>query len=227
MTDRDVLVRADALERVHGSGRDAVAAVIDASFTISARDRIAIVGPSGSGKSTLLHLIAGLDSPTSGSIAWPALGRREQLRPGPVALAFQGPSLLPPLSVVENVALPVLLGGGSEAEAMRIARAMLGRFELTEIADKLPEEISGGQSQRAGLARALAGSPTLVLADEPTGQQDRETGMHVLDTLLDLISARGAALVVATHDLAVADLLQIRWTMAGGRLASEVAPCSA
>ena len=226
MTDRDVLVRADALERVHGSGRDAVAAVIDASFTISARDRIAIVGPSGCGKSTLLHLIAGLDSPTSGSIAWPALGRREQLRPGPVALAFQGPSLLPPLSVVENVALPVLLGGGSEAEAMRIARAMLGRFELTEIADKLPEEISGGQSQRAGLARALAGSPTLVLADEPTGQQDRETGMHVLDTLLDLISARGAALVVATHDLAVADLLQIRWTMAGGRLASEVAPCS-
>ena len=167
MTDRDVLVRADALERVHGSGRDAVAAVIDASFTISARDRIAIVGPSGSGKSTLLHLIAGLDSPTSGSIAWPALGRREQLRPGPVALAFQGPSLLPPLSVVENVALPVLLGGGSEAEAMRIARAMLGRFELTEIADKLPEEISGGQSQRAGLARALAGSP-------PNGEMPRD-----------------------------------------------------
>jgi predicted ABC-type transport system involved in lysophospholipase L1 biosynthesis ATPase subunit len=227
MTERDVLVRADALERVHGSGRDAVAAILGASFTISARDRLAIVGPSGSGKSTLLHLIAGLDTPTSGSIAWPALGRREQLRPGPVALAFQGPSLLPPLSVVENVALPVLLGGGSEAEAMEIAREMLGRFELTEIADKLPEEISGGQSQRAGLARALAGSPILVLADEPTGQQDRATGMHVLDTLLDLISASGAALVVATHDLAVADQLPIRWTVAGGRLASEVAPCSA
>jgi predicted ABC-type transport system involved in lysophospholipase L1 biosynthesis ATPase subunit len=227
MTNRDVLVRADALERVHGSGRDAVAAILDASFTISARDRIAIVGPSGSGKSTLLHLIAGLDTPTSGSITWPALGGRERLRPGPVALAFQGPSLLPPLSVVENVALPVLLGGGSEAEAMEIAREMLGRFELTEIADKLPEEISGGQSQRAGLARALAGSPVLVLADEPTGQQDHATGMHVLDTLLDLISAGGAALVVATHDLAVADRLPIRWTVSSGRLASEVAPCSA
>lgn len=227
MTDRDVLVRADALERVHGSGREAVAAVLDASFTIFSGDRIAIVGPSGSGKSTLLHLIAGLDTPTSGSITWPALGRREQLRPGPVALAFQGPSLLPPLSVVENVALPVLLGGGSEADATRIAREMLERFELKEIADKLPEEISGGQSQRASLARALAGSPTLVLADEPTGQQDHETGMHVLDTLLELVSASGAAVVVATHDLAVADRLPIRWTMAGGRFASEVATCSA
>ena len=227
MIDRDVLVRADAIERVHGSGRDAVAAVVDASFTISARERIAIVGPSGSGKSTLLHLIAGLDIPTSGSITWPALGRREQLRPGPVALAFQGPSLLPPLSVVENVALPVLLAGGDEGEAMEIARQMLERFELAEIADKLPEEISGGQSQRAGVARALAGSPRLVLADEPTGQQDHETGMHVLDTLLELISASGAALVVATHDLAVADLLPIRWTVAGGRLATEVASCSA
>jgi ABC-type lipoprotein export system ATPase subunit len=227
MSDRNVLVRADALERVHGSGRDAVAAVLDASFTIFSGDRIAIVGPSGSGKSTLLHLIAGLDTPTSGSITWPALGRREQLRPGPVALAFQGPSLLPPLSVVENVALPVLLRSRSEVEATQIAREMLERFELTEIAEKLPEEISGGQSQRAALARALAGSPTLVLADEPTGQQDHETGMHVLETLLDLISAGGATLVVATHDLAVADRLPIRWTMAGGRLASEVATCSA
>ncbi len=227
MIDRDVLVRAEAIERVHGNGRDAVAAVVDASFTISARERIAIVGPSGSGKSTLLHLIAGLDIPTSGSITWPALGRREQLRPGPVALAFQGPSLLPPLSVVENVALPVLLAGGDEGEAMEIARQMLERFELAEIADKLPEEISGGQSQRAGVARALAGSPRLVLADEPTGQQDRETGMHVLDTLLELISVSGATLVVATHDLAVADLLPIRWTVAGGRLVTEVASCSA
>ena len=89
------------------------------------------------------------------------------------------------------------------------------------------KSISGGQSQRAGVARALAGSPRLVLADEPTGQQDRETGMHVLDTLLELISASGAALVVATHDLAVAELLPIRWTVAGGRLATEVASCSA
>jgi len=225
--DRDVLVQASSLERVYGSGRDTVAAVVEASFTIAPRDRIAIVGPSGSGKSTLLHLIAGLDTPTAGTISWPALGPREQLRPGPIALAFQGPSLLPPLSVVENVALPVLLAGGEEAEAMGIARAMLERFELTEIADKLPEEISGGQSQRAGLARALAGSPTLVLADEPTGQQDHETGMYVLGTLLDLISTSGAALVVATHDLAVADRIPIRWTVAGGRLASEAAPCSA
>src|SRR2546423_13425741 len=161
--EHDVLVHATSLERVHGAGDDAVAAVVDASFTIAPRDRIAIVGPSGSGKTTLLHLIAALDTPTAGTISWPALGPRDRLRPGPIALAFQGPSLLPALSVVENVALPVLLAGGEEAGALRIARALLERFDLSEIADKVPEEISGGPSQRAGPARALPGCPTLWL----------------------------------------------------------------
>ena len=113
----DPLVRAAGLCRKYGRGPRAVIAVADASFEIYPGDRIALTGPSGSGKTSLLNLIAGLDQPSGGVIEWPALGTPEQLRPGPVAVAFQGLSLLPPLTVAENVALPALLAGASAAEA--------------------------------------------------------------------------------------------------------------
>src|SRR3989442_9188384 len=161
---REVLVRAESLSRLFGAGLGAVSAVAEATFTIQSADRIALVGPSGSGKSTLLHLLAGLDRQTGGQIEWPALGPPESLRPGPVAMAFQGPSLLPPLTVLENVALPVLLAGGDERDAMGEAADMIERLDLVAVRDKLPEEISGGQSQRAGIARALVGRPKLILA---------------------------------------------------------------
>src|SRR5206468_10673275 len=107
----DPLVHATSMSRTFGSGNAAVGAVIDATFAIGPGDRIALVGPSGSGKSTMLHLISGIDRPTAGSIEWPAIGERAHLRPGGIALAFQGPSLLPALTVAENVALPLLLLG--------------------------------------------------------------------------------------------------------------------
>ena len=175
-------------------------------------DRIALVGPSGSGKTSLLHLIAGLDQPSGGVIEWPALGRAEDLRPGPVAVAFQGPSLLPPLTVAENVALPALLAGRAPDAAAAAASAMIERLGLSEVASKLPEEISGGQAQRAGVARALVGEPRLILADEPTGQLDRGSALQLIDVLLEQAEALKAALVVATHDDAVAERLPIRWT---------------
>ncbi len=221
------LVRAEAIRKIHGAGRGAVTALADATFTISAGDRIALIGPSGSGKSSLLHLIAGLDTQTAGSMEWPGIGPVAALRPGPVALAFQGPSLLPALTVVENVGLPVLLAGGDEAGAAAAAAEMLLRFDLEAIADKLPEEISGGQSQRAGLARAVVDRPRLVLADEPTGQLDHDTGAVVMAALLATLDETGAALVVATHDPAVAALFPIRWTLSGGALSTQVVPCSA
>src|SRR5262249_48649104 len=123
----DVLVRAAGLCRQFGYGPGAVIAVAYASFEIRRGDRIALIGPSGSGKTSLLHLIAALDQPSGGIIEWPALGRPEDLRPGPVAVAFQGPSLLPPLTVAENVALPVLLAGGTEAEAAAAADPLIER----------------------------------------------------------------------------------------------------
>jgi predicted ABC-type transport system involved in lysophospholipase L1 biosynthesis ATPase subunit len=219
----ETLVRAASLERVFGDGPARVTAVTEATFTVEAGDTVALVGPSGSGKSTLLHLMAGLELPSSGSIEWPALGNRAQLRPGPIGIAFQGPSLLPALTVVENVALPMILVGAGQAEATAAAMDLLQAFGVDATADKLPEALSGGQSQRAGLARAFSGSPRLVLADEPTGQQDRATGDRVLDALL---SFGGTAVVVATHDATVADRLGARWTMLDGRLRTEELACS-
>jgi ABC-type lipoprotein export system ATPase subunit len=223
----DVLVRAEDLSRVYGTDRAAVRAVSGATFTIDAGQRVALVGPSGSGKSTLLLLIAGLDRPTSGTLLWPALGDARDLRPGPVTIAFQGPSLLPPLSVVENVALPLLLEGWAPASAFDAARVALDLFELADVAGKLPEEISGGQAQRAGLARAIVGEPRLVLADEPTGQLDHATADRAMVTLLDAADASGAAVVVATHDAAVAHQMDARWRMNAGELRVEVTRCSA
>jgi ABC-type lipoprotein export system ATPase subunit len=209
----DVLVRATGLSRQFGNAHGAVVAVANATFEIGQGDRIALVGPSGSGKTSLLHLIAALDQPSGGVIEWPALGRAADLRPGPVAVAFQGPSLLPPLTVAENVALPVLLAGGAPGAAAAAALVMLERLGLSDVASKLPEEISGGQAQRAGVARALMGEPRLILADEPTGQLNRGTAMQLIDVLLRQAEATGAALVVATHDAAVVERLPLRWTM--------------
>ena len=164
------------------------------------------------------EVLAGLDEPTVGSVEWPALGDRTQLRPGPVAVVFQGPSLLPPLTVLENVALPAVLDGASDADARVLARAALELLDLAELADKLPEEISGGQAQRVAVARAVAGEPRLILADEPTGQLDRAHGAALVDVLLAAADHTGAALVVATHDPTVAARLVTRWEAHSGQL---------
>ena len=181
-----------------------------------------MVGASGSGKTTLLHLLAGLDRPTVGIVDWPTLGDIEQLRPGPIAVVFQGPSLLPPLDAVENVELPLLLQGVDRKAARAAAIDALRRLGLEAIASKLPEELSGGQSQRVAIARVLAGKPRLILADEPTGQLDHPSAMLVIDALIESAEAIGAALIVNTHDSSIAERLPIRWSMNGGRLLREV-----
>jgi ABC-type lipoprotein export system ATPase subunit len=226
---REVLVRCDGVARTFGAGERAVVAVHGVDCAVLAGERIAVTGPSGSGKSTLVHLLAGLDVPTHGSVSWPALGSREGLRPGRVAVVFQGPSLLAPLDVAENVALPQLLVGVEEGEALAGARRALARLGLAELATRLPEELSGGQAQRVAVARVLAGRPRLILADEPTGQLDHATGTAVVKALLEAAGLLGAALVLTTHDPAVAGLLPVRWTMADGRLRQgrAVASCSA
>lgn len=216
--DCEVLVRCDGLARTFGSGASAVVAVHGATCEVRAGDRIALMGPSGSGKTTLLHLIAGLDDATVGTISWPGLGDRATLRPGPLAIVFQSPSLLPPLDVIENVALPLLLQGVDRETARYAAEQALRRLGLSELANKLPEEISGGQAQRVAVARVLAGRPKLILADEPTGQLDHVTGGLVIDVLLQAASELGAALIINTHDPVVADRLPQRWNMASGRL---------
>jgi putative ABC transport system ATP-binding protein/lipoprotein-releasing system ATP-binding protein len=212
------LVRCIDAARTYGSGRTATVALEAATCEVPRGARVALVGPSGSGKSTLLHLMAGLDRPTKGSVDWPAIGSRDQLRPGPVAVIFQGPSLMPALTVEENAALPLMLAGRGEESAHAEARGALELLGLLELADKLPEEISGGQAQRVAIARALSGDPDLIVADEPTGQLDRASADAVIEVLLAVAEHTDAGLVVATHDFGIAEHLTERWTMRNGRL---------
>jgi ABC-type lipoprotein export system ATPase subunit len=209
----ETLVRCAGLARTFGSGATATVALEPVDCEICAGDRVALVGPSGSGKSTLVHLMAGLDRPTAGDVSWPALGGD---RRSAVGVVFQGPSLLPPLTVLENVALPLVLAGAGDAEPR--ARAALERLGLDDLAGKLPEELSGGQSQRVAVARALAGAPRLILADEPTGQLDHASAAAVVDVLLAAAAHANAAILVSTHDPAVADRFADRWEMHDGRV---------
>jgi putative ABC transport system ATP-binding protein len=208
----------ERLSRTYRAGAGELVAVRDASCRIDVFDRIAVTGPSGSGKSTLLHLISGLESPTSGSASWPALGGHPRQVLGRIGMVFQSPSLLPPLNVVENVALPLLLAGEPTATARARANAALAAVDLDGLADRLPEEISGGQGQRAAVARAIVGQPLVILADEPTGQLDTTTASHIIDVLLGAADRLGAALVVATHDPAIAGRLEQQWIMHDGVL---------
>jgi len=198
-------------------GREIVA-LERATCRVLPGDRIALLGPSGSGKSTLLHLMGGLDRPTSGAVTFPALGEIDELRPSQLAFVFQAQSLLAPLTALENVALPLVLDGMKESEAEFRAMRALERLGLEKVARQLPEELSGGQAQRVAVARALAGSPKLILADEPTGQLDSETGRHLMDTLLGALEHTKTALVIATHDLAVAHRMGLVWQMRRGVL---------
>lgn len=212
------LVALEKVSRYYRRGSAELAALEDVTCQIETNTKVAVVGPSGSGKSTLLHLIAGLDSPTSGVVRWPGLGSRIELRPDQISLVFQMPCLLPTLTVVENVELCWLLSKRSEAEARPAARQILERLGLSSISNKLPAELSGGQMQRVAAARALVCQPRLILADEPTGQLDRSTAARLVEVLIESAADYGAALIVATHDLEVADRMETKWRMAHGRL---------
>ena len=212
------LADAYQVSRSYRRGSETTVALRSATCTIYEGDRVALVGRSGSGKSTLLHLLGGLDVPTSGSLTWPQLGAQEQLRPAHVALVFQMPSLVPSLTVIENIELPLLLQKTAAPAARAAAQEALERVELAMLANKLPEELSGGQAQRIAVARTLAARPRLILADEPTGQLDRPTAQHLLDLLLAALAGTAVALVVATHDHAIAERLATVWQMRQGVL---------
>jgi predicted ABC-type transport system involved in lysophospholipase L1 biosynthesis ATPase subunit len=214
-----VLVELDAVSLDYGTGDRAVHAVSAVTGLVAAGASIAITGPSGSGKSSLLHLIAGLETPTGGRVSWPAFGMSPHADPARAGLVFQAPSLIPSLDVIENIALPLVVSGMSDAQARDRARAALDLLDLGWLGNQVPGTLSGGQAQRAALARILALRPPLMLADEPTGQLDSETGAVVLDLIFRVADEVGAALVVSTHDRTVAARFGAEWTMVAGRLA--------
>ena len=187
---------------------------------IGSGELIAIVGRSGSGKSTLLQLIAGIDAPTSGTLSWPAFPDPGELRPGCISMMFQSASLVPSLNVLENVCLPLALLDERRGRDQK-ATAALTRFGLEALTSKLPEELSGGQAQRVGLARAIVSAPKLLLADEPTGQLDHITAGTMMAGLIEWVEETGAALVIATHDPQIASAMALQWHMDHGLLTAD------
>ncbi|HKP85707.1 MAG TPA: ABC transporter ATP-binding protein [Blastocatellia bacterium] len=194
------------IEKVYQGGQGGVAALRGVSFRADAGEFIALMGPSGCGKSSLLHIVGGMDRPTRGtallgSVALERLGEEElaRLRRRRVGFVFQFFNLLPTLTVAENIALPLMLDGASDREADERTRALVDRIGLGARATHYPAELSGGEMQRAAVARAIITRPELVLADEPTGNLDTENGQQVMRLLAELNQETGVTIILATH----------------------------
>ena len=201
-----VVLRLDRVTRVHGEGETAVHALRGISLDVLAGELIAVMGQSGSGKSTLLTCAGGLDTPTSGEVSiegtpLSSLSRRglAALRRQSVGYVFQDFNLIPALTAAENVALPRELDGVRMRQARALALQALESVGVADLADRFPDDMSGGQQQRVAIARAIVGERRLILADEPTGALDSETGEAVLRLLRDRVDA-GAAGVLVTHE---------------------------
>ena len=205
------LLSVDRVSRTYHAGDVAVAAVADVSLEVARGEFVAVVGPSGCGKSTLLHLCGAMERPTTGRILLDGVRldtladdgltrvRRERL-----GFVFQFFNLLPTLSLVENVALPLLLAGGDRTRALAAAREWATTLGLAHRLDHRPAQLSGGEMQRAAIARAVVHDPVLVIADEPTGNLDSANGARILDALVRLNRDRGLTLLLATHAAEVA-----------------------
>ena len=220
------MLEARQLTKEYQSGDHRIAVLRDVSFSIPSGAFVAIVGPSGSGKTTLLGLLAGLDVPTSGSVLMDGddLGklsedRRAQLRGAKVGFVFQSFQLIPTLTALENVQVPLELRGDDGAPAR--ARELLARVGLGDRAHHFPNQLSGGEQQRVAIARAFSNSPRLLFADEPTGNLDSETGARIVELLETLNRESRTTIVLVTHDLALARRAQRIIRLADGVVVSD------
>jgi putative ABC transport system ATP-binding protein len=200
------------------------------NLQIDQNEFVAILGPSGSGKTTLLGLLAGLDSPATGSVhlAGESLNdltedQRARFRAGNIGFVFQTFQLVPTLTAIENVLVPLELAGapGTSADLTARARDLLDRVGLGDRTDHYPQQLSGGEQQRVALARAFAGEPKILFADEPTGNLDGETGARIIDLIVRLNSESATTLVLVTHDLELARRAGRVIRLASGRIISD------
>ena len=219
------LIEVDAVTKRVRDATGELTILHDISFTLSERESVAIVGASGSGKSTLLAILAGLDTPSSGTVRLRGQDlfsldedRRAAVRGAELGFVFQSFQLLPNLTALENVMLPLELRGEREAKAL--ATQMLGRVGLGERLSHTPRVLSGGEQQRVALARAFVQRPALLLADEPTGSLDFATGAQVMALMFELNREAGTTLVLVTHDTAIAERCERQLRIEAGRLAA-------
>lgn len=216
------MVRVETVSKTYRSGEGPVAVLSDVSLSVGSKETVALTGESGSGKSTLLHLIGGLDLPDKGSITLDgqeitALGdtARATVRRDTVGLVFQQFNLVPSLTVAQNIALQARLAGRFDAA---LTQRLIDRLGLSGMEQRYPEQLSGGQQQRVAIGRTLANHPKVVLADEPTGNLDEDTGDAVMSLMLDLVAESGAALIMATHSNRLAARFSRRVHLSRGRL---------
>jgi lipoprotein-releasing system ATP-binding protein len=207
----EVILEARGLKKIYGQGEKSLPVLTDASLSLRQGEMVAIVAPSGAGKSTLLHLLAALDTPTSGTVyfAKNALEINDdtalaKYRNGAIGFLWQRHQLLPDFTAAENVAMPLLLRGDDFTDALSVARKWLAEVGLENRAEHRAGELSGGEQQRAAIARALVTGPSVLLADEPTGDLDEENSWAVFDLLERLHRTHGLTSLIATHNLALA-----------------------
>jgi putative ABC transport system ATP-binding protein len=207
----NVVLEAVGLARTYGEGAADVSALRDVDLSLAAGEFVAVMGPSGCGKSTLLHLCGAMDRPSAGRVTIDGRDvsklddeRLTRLRRERIGFVFQFFNLLPTLSVEENVALPLMLAGQRAREANGRARAMAARVGLAHRLDHYPQQLSGGEMQRAAIARGIVHAPALLVADEPTGNLDSHNGEQVMALLAELNAEAGIAILLATHDPGVA-----------------------
>jgi putative ABC transport system ATP-binding protein len=225
MTTAGAMVAVRGVTRTYGTGPGTVHALREATFEVAPGEMVALVGRSGSGKTTLLNLLGGLDRPDTGTVHVDGTEVTEldddglsRLRRDTVSYIFQTFGLIQALTAAENVGVPLRLRRTPVPERERRIEMLLDLVGLREHAQQRPAELSGGQQQRVAIARALAGSPRLLVADEPTGQLDAETGLSVMALLRAVVESEGVTAIVATHDAVLMSLADRVLTIADGRV---------
>ena len=214
----DAVLAARALTKSYQSGDRRIAVLRGVDIEVAAGESVSIRGESGSGKSTLLHLLAGLDAPDAGTLAWAGQPATANRRAEFLGMVFQSFYLIPELDALENVIMAARMRGKSAREARSRAQELLARVGLGERGHHLPAQLSGGERQRVAVARALMNAPRLILADEPTGNLDEHTGDAVIDLLLNLCRETHTALVLVTHNAAHAAKTQRQLFLREGHL---------